>query len=167
MQSLAGGIDGRLLLPYGDLFSRRALLQKRLHGDDAPGANGPDPRHRNVEVPFTQPAGADEPPEHEHPRAVILEALWHRPQAPIGDSNAAKPSPKSLMADGGPLPFEEAEHRRPADLRVDQREQLLQVARLPGQVDPSHQLDALGLHRPQCPATTGHTWITATAATRQ
>src|SRR5215216_6042073 len=64
MQSLAGAIDGRLLLPYGDLFSRRALLQKRLHGDDAAGANGPDPRHRNVEVPFPEPARADEPPEH-------------------------------------------------------------------------------------------------------
>ena len=64
MQSLAGGIDGRLLLPYGDLLSRRALLQKRLHGDDAASANGPDPRHRNVEVPFPEPARADEPPEH-------------------------------------------------------------------------------------------------------
>jgi hypothetical protein len=48
------------------------------------------------------------------------------------------------MADGGPLPLEEAERRRPAHLRVDQRQQLLQVARLPGEVDASHQLDTLG-----------------------
>jgi hypothetical protein len=55
------------------------------------------------------------------------------------------------MADGRPLPFQEAEHQRLAHLWVDQREQLLQVARLPGELDASHQLDALGSHPPQCP----------------
>jgi hypothetical protein len=108
------------------------------------------PMTRNVEIALPQPAGADQPSKHKHPRAMILKGLRHGPKAPVSHPNAAKPSPKPLVADGGPLPFEEAQHRRPADLRVEERQQLLQVARLPGEVDASHQLDALGSHLPQC-----------------
>ena len=62
------------------------------------------------------------------------------------------------MADGGPLPFEEAEHRGPRGLWVDEREQLLHVALLPGEVDAPHQVDALGPHPSQCPARDRHRW---------
>jgi hypothetical protein len=47
------------------------------------------------------------------------------------------------MADGGPLPLEEAEHRRPPDLRVEERQQLVHLAVPPGEVDATDQLDAL------------------------
>jgi hypothetical protein len=66
-------------------LSCRALLAERLHGGDAFAAHGPHPGHRHVEVALRQPAAADEPSEHQNPVAVILEVLWQRLDAAIGD----------------------------------------------------------------------------------
>jgi hypothetical protein len=61
--------------PWGDRLSGRAFLSNGLHGDDASGAEGPDPRHRNVEVPISKPADAHKPSRDQHARAVTLEAV--------------------------------------------------------------------------------------------
>ena len=71
--------------------------------------------------------------------AVILEPVRQRPQAPIGDPNAAKPASKPRMADGGRLPLKEAEHRRPPDLRVEERQQLVHLA---GDRMPHHDVSS-------------------------
>jgi hypothetical protein len=62
-----------------------------------------------------------------------------------------KPAAKIPTADRGPLAFEEAQHRRPLDFWVDERQQLVHVARLPGEIDASDQLDSLRFHPQQCP----------------
>jgi hypothetical protein len=61
----------------------RAFLSKRLHRHDPSGADGPDPSHGNVEVSFSQPAGAQEPSEYQHAITVILEAPRHRPKTAV------------------------------------------------------------------------------------
>jgi hypothetical protein len=129
-----------------------AFLSIRLHGGDQSCVNGPDPSHGNVEVSFHQPAGADEPPEYQHAVAVILEALGYGSQASVGDPDMPKPAAKILPAGCAPRPFEEAEHRRPADLGIDEREHLLHITFLPGDVDAPDQVDTLRSHPVQCPA---------------
>jgi hypothetical protein len=113
-------------------LTRPALLSKRLHRHDPSGVDGPDPSHGNVEVSFSQPAGSQEPSEHQHARTVILEALGQRPKTAVRNPNVPKPAPKLVTADRGPLPFEKPDDRGPPDLWVDERQQLLHVARLPG-----------------------------------
>ena len=58
---------------------------------------------------------------------------------------------RSRRTDRSPLAFEEAQHWRPLDLWVDERQQLIHVARLPGEIDASDQLDSLRSHPQQCP----------------
>jgi hypothetical protein len=133
-------------------LARRGFLSKRLHRHDPSGVDGPDPSHGHVEVSFSQPAGAQEPSEHQHAITVILQALRHRLKAAVGDPNVPKPEAKLPTPDRGPLSFEKPEHRRPPDLWVDERQQLLHVALLPSAIDASNQLNALRSHPAQCPA---------------
>lgn len=116
------------LVGRADRLSCCALLAECLHGGDAFAAHGPHPGHRHVEVALRQPAATDVPSEHQNPVAVILEVLWQRLDAAIGDPDPPKPSAYCPMADRGSPPFQEAQHRRPGDLRVEKRDQRLQVA---------------------------------------
>src|SRR5215207_11148608 len=74
-------------------------------------------------------------------------ACWRRPRRdprlPARDRaldapDPPKPSAHYPMADRGSPPFEEAQHRRPGDLRVEKRDQRLQVALLPGEIGAPH-----------------------------